>query len=245
MHESALFLAVGFFAWTWLFDRQRFHWGAAIAGACLGALPMLPWLYSMLTEETGFASVVPKWSRPFELKFWTYWVVEPLGLGLSYSLNSHFVDFLAQPVLGGTRTWLVLMLHVVAALAGIVLLGRAGWLWWRGSLRLPYTSPASPTWFALGAALFGYGILLTLTGLPVHRHYLIVTFPLMYVWVASLALTGTGSGPGLRRSGRSVLAVLCVVQLLLTLSFLMYIHQRGGAPLGDYGVTYGAQGRGQ
>jgi hypothetical protein len=83
--------------------------------------------------------------------------------------------------------------------------------------------------------------------LPLHRHYMIILFPLQFVWLARLALGGTvvnapaaGAGRLGFNWGRSLLAVLVVCQGLITMQFLNYVHDR---PLlkGDYGVPYRRQ----
>jgi hypothetical protein len=55
------------------------------------------------------------------------------------------------------------------------------------------------------------------------------------VWFAWIALVGGG------RRARRWLAVLVVANLALSAGFLHYIHVHGGAPRGDYGVTWRMQ----
>ena len=88
----------------------------------------------------------------------------------------------------------------------------------------------SATKLQMLAILVGIGVLFPLTGVTVVQHYLICTFPFMYVFIAHL----------LSKQERVMRAML-VVQLLVTLGFLWYIHTNGGAPEGDYGVNYRTQ----
>lgn len=74
--------------------------------------------------------------------------------------------------------------------------------------------------------------------MTVHRHYLIAVFPLPLLWFAGLSLGG-----GAVR-GRRWLAMLAAAQLILSAGFLHYIHVQGGAPRGDYGVTWRMQAQG-
>ena len=46
IHMGGFFFAAGFALWALLFDRRRVAWGAWLCGSCLGALPMLPWLWA-------------------------------------------------------------------------------------------------------------------------------------------------------------------------------------------------------
>ena len=67
-------------------------------------------------------------------------------------------------------------------------------------------------------------------GVLVFPHYLIVFSPLVHVFAAWV----------LAERPR-ILWLTCGVQLFVTVMFMGYIHVNGGAPRGDYGVTYRAQ----
>jgi hypothetical protein len=87
------------------------------------------------------------------------------------------------------------------------------------------------TGLAVNTAFLLMGLLMTLACITVCRHYLIVTFPLEWVWLSKLSLQDS-------RWGRKRLMVLWVAQLVLTASFLVYIHVNHGDVLGDYGIPY-------
>jgi hypothetical protein len=72
--------------------------------------------------------------------------------------------------------------------------------------------------------------------MPIHRHYLWVAFPLTFVWLACLALCPNGL-----RLGRSLLAVLCIVQGLIAFEFLDYLHTNQRIIRGEYSLPYRAQ----
>src|SRR5207253_4575897 len=99
----------------------------------------------------------------------------------------------------------------------------------------------SPSAFTQNAALWGFGILLSASSFYIQRHYLVVTFPLEFVWLARLALAPTGRLARDLRPGRALLLTLCLGQFLLTSQFLGYIHRNQGAKDGDYGICYGAR----
>jgi hypothetical protein len=236
---AGFFFAAGFVLWAFLFDRRRVAWGSWLIGSCLGVLPMLPWLW-YLTHGAEFRPQSPDhWVHIVEGKFWTRWALEPLGFGLDYSLGRDFPDFLRHPLLGGRPTYLVLLLHGVAGAAGLVVLGSALRRWRRDGVSVAegLTGRSSPTALTQNAALWGYGIVFTLSALPINRQYMIILFPLQFVWLARLAL-----GPQGARLGRVVLATLLICQALLSLQFLGYVHTRTWIN-GDYGPPYGAQQR--
>src|SRR5262249_9696256 len=153
----------------------------------------------------------------FEARFWTYWVSEPFGLSLKYALGDTFTDFLRYPLLHGRPTYLVAAAHVFLVTAAAGLLMTAAWRLWQARPRWGewFVGLSSPTAFTQSAAFWGVGLLLTGSLLPIHHHYLAVTFPLAFLWLARLAL------PVPR--GRAVLLGLCAVQLFVSASFLGYV----------------------
>jgi hypothetical protein len=243
IHMSGYFFAAAFAGWVLLFDRQRVAWRSWLAGSCLGALPMIPWLATLLSRDGEESIHASRWTHVIEWKFWMRWVTEPLGLGLNYSLGDDLFDFLRYPVLGGWPTYLVAFIHVLLIVAGGTLLfGAAGRLWRdRGQGRDIWTGRSSPSAFAQNAALLGFGGLLTASTMLNQRHYLIITFPLMFLWLARLALARQESQPGSLPHGRALLGAVCVLQALLSFAFLGYIHVNQREIQGDYGAPYAAQ----
>ncbi|HVW38497.1 MAG TPA: hypothetical protein VHB99_14380, partial [Pirellulales bacterium] len=97
-----------------------------------------------------------------------------------------------------------------------------------------------PTVMAQDIAMWGYGLLLTLTLTPIHRHYMIIAYPLEFLWVARMALGAQPDHSRRAMTGRALLAGMCVVQLLISASFLGYVHVKQQIR-GDYGPVYRAQ----
>lgn len=239
---AGFFFAAGFTLWALLFDRRGVRWRSWFCGSVVGAVPMLPWLHYLLTRPSG----PPKDSNLlhwFEAKFWLRWMTEPFGISVEYALGGDFRDFLRYPLVGGAPTYLVLALHVaIGALALLVLARWAGSLWReRGRLREWFVGKHSPTAFTQSAALWGFGLLMTASTMPVNRHYLLVAMPLQFVWLARIALGRADDGPAKLRFGRAVLALLCIMQGLVTAQFLGYVHGNQRTIAGDYGRPYGAQ----
>src|SRR5271165_3152157 len=235
---AAFFFAAAFALWTEIYQRQGVRWKAWFVGSVLGALPMLPWLAYLHRESSRHPAFPGHFSHLFEFSFWIRWVTEPFGLGLSYSLGSDYRDFLAGPMIAGARSWLVLLIHLLLIICAVVVFGR--WLLTRSGDAPILDARNSSTGLALTASFIGFGVLLTLSTLPIHRWYLIAAFPLEFVWLARMALAADRSAQP-RRFGRKLLAVLCALQAILSFWFLSYIHLNGGAPHGDYGVSYSAQ----
>jgi hypothetical protein len=238
IHMAGFFFAGGFALWALLFDRRGVAWKGWLLGSILGALPMLPWLPHLMHPSPDHPSHPSWWLHALEGKFWLRWCTEPFGIGIDYALGPYFSDFLTWPHIAGTPTYLIGVVHLVLLAATVVVLMRGAAALWqqRGRLVDAFIGRDSPTAFTLSAALWGFGLLMTVSCLPIHRHYMIVLFPLECLWVARLAV----SHPEGVRLGRRLLATLCVGQLVVSASFLAYVHQTQLIDA-EYGPTYHAQ----
>lgn len=219
LHMSGFFAAAALVLATLIVARAPVRWRAWFAGSAIGALPLLPWLTLLSQAPGGQRGRAPVYS----LEFFSHAFKIAWGLDLKYALGSHFRDFLRDPRLFGLQTWLVGAAHVLllgGALLSLVLLLRR----WR-ELRLSSALRIYALTLLLG------GLSLHLTRVRVHAHYLIAFSPLLHIAAAWL----------LWNARRALLWSALVLQLLISACFLMYIHVHGGAPRGDYGVSYGAQ----
>jgi hypothetical protein len=224
IHMSGFFLAAGLFLWTAVYDRQA-RWGAWLLGSLVGVIPLVPWLrYMAARNGTGLNPM--DLLNIFKFRYWGYWVSDALGIGLNYSLGPRFMDFMRYPLVGETGTYLVAVAHAVILCAGIAMLVSS--VKTRGFSLGPGDS--TDTSLAIHSILFGTGILMSLS-VPVFRHYLIMSFPLEWVWLSRLGLRDS-------RWGGRYLMMIWMAQLLISISFLVYLHTNHGAPGGDYGVAY-------
>jgi hypothetical protein len=228
IHPGAFFFTAGMGLWALLYDRAGVRWLSGLAGGCLGSIPAWPWLYHLLFIAERSASAKAKWWHLVVPKFWYYWITEPFGFDLEYSLGHNLGDFLRWPIVGGHPTYFVAVLQAVLATTMIAIVGR--WLW-RVARERGWNINRGPSAFTLAAVVGGYGLLLTITGLPVYRHYMIITFPLMFVWVAQCAFAEWRPA-----KARAWLGTTCVAQALISVLFLAYIHAQEAPIRGDYGA---------
>ena len=229
IHMSGFFLAAGVFLWT-VYREKRLNWLPWLAGSFLGAVPLIPWLQYLLSHPgRGFDWANLKWI--LYPKFWFYWITDSLGMGLNYSLKTHqFMDLMRYPLAGEMGTYLVGISHIAVMATGVLIVlsaKKAGKVW-------SGVGNSTETGTVLSAVFIVTGVLLTLSCVQLMRHYLIITFPLEWVWLARLALLD-------RKRGGKYLGMIWVAQLVISIGFLGYIHVNHGDPLGDYGVTYDAQ----
>ncbi len=236
VHMSGFFFLAAVLIWSALYRRKEWRWGFTAAGLALGSIPMIPWLKYMLTSSPPVDHTV--WIPGY---FYRLWGTGAVGLDLRCSIHSVLRNFLTTPEIGGQKTYLALLVFAATAVLGIWIVGRAIRLKWksRGAVRRPLSNSV----ILQCAGFWGYGLILTALRIPLHQHYLIVAFPLMYVWFAQQALHPVPWTPAqepLART-RTGLAAVLALQMALTVFFLNYIHVNHGAPTSDYGVTYGAQ----
>jgi 4-amino-4-deoxy-L-arabinose transferase-like glycosyltransferase len=246
IHMAGFFFAAGFALWAILFDRpwrQRVAWRAWLLGSLLGALPMLPWLIHLVTHPSARPANPYRWVHACEMKFWIRWFTESFGFGIDYTFGPYFRDFLRYPLLAGRPTYLVAVLHCFLATVAPLIMFRAFVLLWRQRERWRelWIGRGSASAFTQNAALWGFGLLLTVSSFSIHRHYMIVLFPLEFLWVARLALASDSATTRSLRFGRVVLLFLCLSQFLLSANMLAYVHLRQNFAGTEYGVPYGAQ----
>lgn len=233
IHPGAFFFAAGLALWALIFDHGTRRWPWAVGGSIFGSLPALPWLNHLMFVAQRSASAKSHWWRLAELKYWVYWFTEPFGLHLQYSLGDDFGDFLRTPFIFGWPTYLVGGLHILLASALIIVVGRYLFAAIRNrAWGLDRTS----TGLLIGAVGIGYGLVLTLTGLPVYRHYLIIAAPVACVALARVVLTNFATA-----NARRLLGGLCTVQAIVTVLFLMFVHNIDRPIRGDYGTPYRVQ----
>ena len=247
VHVAALFYMAGLAAWTFAAERgwgrrepttaAKTAWLFWIAGSLAGTLPLVPWLLYM-ARVSGQVPRPPLWSKIIALRFWGYWGTDALGLHAWYNLGRPlFREFLGYPLVGGRPTYLVGFLHALLALGGLVLLVAALVAFLRrrrsGSVE---TEHGDETGLALRGGLWGGGAIMTVLAPTIYRHYLLITFPFEWVWLARLALFSLGT-----RRARYALFTVWAAQLALSACLLYFLHVNGGAPTGDYGVSYDRQ----
>src|SRR5581483_1063021 len=153
IHMAGFFFAAAFAGWGFLFDREQVAWRGWLGGSCLGALPLLPWLRYLVTDLGSRPTSAFQWWHPLEGRFWMRWLTEPMGVGLQYSLDKDFGNFLSAPVVAGRPTYLVGIVQGLAVGIGLCILVRAGvrqWRWGRvESMRDSVDREISPTRFTL------------------------------------------------------------------------------------------------
>jgi hypothetical protein len=256
IHMSGLFFAAAFVLSDLYGEPQRqtqhpTAWRWFFVGFVPGAVGLVHWiaelaiaLASWITGVTGLteraavtqaspvqlAGVLDLHVLSFWPSYWVNWISDAAGFGLDYSLGPHYWTFLHGPIVSGRSTWLALAATAVSV--AVAATAATPWAFalvadlrsgrWRTRVR-----HLGETAFTEAAALAVFGLLLTATLLKVHRHYLIVAYPLQWIWLSRLLLR--------RRRGRALLAALWVAQLVLTLGYLGYIHAHHGAEGGDYG----------
>ena len=236
IHPTCTFLGLSLFVWTIADDRRAFRTGGLISGAAIGFLPAITWLASSASVGGGLVKL--RLPLPY---FYGRWFTTPFGYGPDHVLGPvEFPRFLGWPEIGGGRTWLVLAIYVAIVAVALALTVPAAWRYLRAG-------EFSLRWILLGetpggrivrAALFGFGMILTLLtirGGGLYPHYMIVITPVMTLWVALTATFGGGGALGERT--RLLLATLCALNAALVVLLFSYIHAVGDIR-GEFGPSW-------
>jgi hypothetical protein len=227
IHMSGFFacgaLALFSFAGDFRRERRLQHFGWWVLGSCAGAWPLVFWFESALKT----IGLVPRELKEIlTFKFFTQSFANATGVNvrtLFRGANSVYKDFLMGPHIAGWPTFLV------GALT-LVLIGLGLW----GLYRLiakknAYTLDSSTKNLMLHFFLAG-GVALQLSRSSVHAHYIIVFFPILYLFAARLLIDRPRP-----------LRLFVVSQALMTFFFMLFIRINGGVPGGNYGLGYRAQ----
>ena len=204
----------------------------------------MPWLVYAVRESAAGHVNNRSVGEMFRGLYFLRWLAQPLGLEIRPYLGRDFPDLLRHPVLAGRPTFLLgLAYAVLLGIAVTVMVRSVRWLsGQRGRWGRLLRGAGSPSSLTVGAALWGFGVVFTLTMLPIRHYYMVLTFPFVFVWFARLVLSSQLATPGRLRGGRAVLLLLCVTHLSITVGHLGYIHENRHRPIGgEYGVPYAAQ----
>ncbi len=236
IHMAGFFLVAAVVAWTILFDPERraVPWIAWAVGTVLGSLGLIPWLRE-LSAQAGQGGPAFHLSAWFNVKWWNYWVSNNSGIVTEHFLGHHFWSFLGYPLIGRQPTYLVGTVHVLLVLCLLYVIGLViqRLIKIRGHWFSTFAGSGSESSLIIASYLWGCGILITVAGIVIQRHYLLVAFPLLSIWLGRLLA-------GDRPRGTKMFGVIWSAQLLVSALLLYYIHVNGGAPNGDYGVSYSA-----
>jgi len=191
-----------------------------IAGSLIGGAILLPWLGVFVTGHAGHSTYHLR--EVVTLNFYAQWFLAAWGLLLAGPRYAG-IEFIREPLVWGHPTYLMLLAHMF--LAGVSL-----WItlrWFATNFRPRFDDQLT---FYLVVTLVIVGPLLTLSGVRVRAFYLLIVAPFMHLWAAAMIWPR-----------RRLLASVAATQMLVTATFLAFVHGHGGVPWTEYGSSYRAQ----
>lgn len=215
VHMSGFFFFAAVFLGTSLsgnLQMSKKAFLAGVLGTSLGVLPMIPWLMQIRSQNGMFHFHFSS--------FLGSWFMDALGWGLTRSLRNDFWEFLKWPA----HTYVVGLAHAVT---GSFL------LWGLATLKAQFNSK-SPLALMLLIGFVGYGLLVSVFSPGFYRHYIVVVYPLTFmsaVWILYATRLS-------KKTRDMRLLFFWIAQLVISISFLQFIHERGGSTAGEYGVSY-------
>ncbi len=237
LHMSGFFFAAGLFVFTVIYDfyyKQKFRWIYWLAGSVIGSVTLIPWIIFLLhnpqVNRQAFIHI-------FQFSFYVYWFLDSQGLNIYYSLRNDFWQLIKEPVLFGVPTYLVAISHIFLVAASFYTII---WLvkfikkiiiyFKQKTFIANLFANISITKFYLLSILLGLGVFMTLSGSTIYTHYIICAFPFQYIFLAKIL-----------EKHKILFRSIIIAQLIITMSFLVHIHNNNGALNGNYGKTYKSQ----
>lgn len=230
IHMPGFFYALGVLFFFIIYDfrkGQRSHWVFWIIGSIIGALPLIPWLIHIINQPFVTSTPDPnnsgiiEFKHIFKFRFYTYMMLESLGIHLKYSLGEHFWQFIKWP----SNSYFIGIIHLFLTYIGFYAL-----IGFFKNIKNELKSNHSMDVIA-AACWFGGGAALTILGLKMHPHYIIVAFPFSYYFFIRLVE---------KFSERIQLISICA-HFLVSAAFIFFIHDNNGAIGQEYGETYNSQ----
>ena len=236
IHMGGFIFSAGITMYMLVANRRGISWRGWLLGSIIGVLGLIPWL-SYLWERWHTPN--PTAGMPthdVHLEFWCFLVSDPFGWGLNYSLDDEMWAFIREPVIGGLPTYGVALLHGILLVVALRFVLPVMWQMTKLPKRCwqALSDQSTDTALIQNAAIWPYGLILTVALLPQNRHYLVILHVFEILAVCRLAFF-------LRQAtARRWLLILCLTQAFLSAAFLWYIHTSGDHA-GDYGMPYRLQ----
>jgi hypothetical protein len=213
-------------------DRHKTRWGYWFLGTAIGSIGLVPWVVNLWTSSYPslfkFLHLIAN-----VILFPLYWFAHALGIGLIYSMHSAFWNFLKEPYLNGTPTFLVGILHLFLCATGLFSLKLMSKKIRPAILEIKsgtFLSNLTQLDFYLYSFFFVMGFLTVIGGKVIYVHHLIIVFPFTCLWLVRTLFPR-----------KKLIFSVLVSQLFITVLFLSYVHKHNGVREGDYGVSYKAQ----
>lgn len=227
IHMSGFFFEAGLFLWTIGCEYKqktlrKTAWTAWFFGTSIGAIFLIPWIRYLLFDVGQ--SLSKSVGRLFTLEFYLQWLTLGWGLNLEHDMGKVFWQrFLAEPRFFGFPSYGMAIAHLFLAFCALSAL----LIWLIRRLREKSSEQFPELTFYIGAGAIAMGGLMVLSGLRVPVYYLNVLFPFAQIWIAFLY-----------RSKPRLLFAIAIAQLFISCIFLIFVHQNGGIPDGNYGTAY-------
>ncbi|MBI4925116.1 MAG: hypothetical protein HY843_04255 [Bdellovibrio sp.] len=234
IHMSGFFLFASVCVWILLSRKsiKFFYW---FMGTLVGIVPMLPWIYHIFAYPEIQKAFNHSWelTKFTDTSYWMRWVTGALGVNLKYSLGNHFSDFLTYPIIFSQKTYFLKLIYLLLVISGVSIICKIIYNLYKNKKSVLYffSGKENNTVMLQNAYFFGSGAIMAICGFTIYMHYFIVTFPMQWVFLARQVLINF-------KKSKHLLWIIWVSQLIFTIGFLGYIHVKGGAPEGDYGIVY-------
>jgi hypothetical protein len=229
IHLSGLFLCFvmsGFIAYFHFKNIREVHLFGYIVGGLIAALPMIPLFVDMIQNPQLNPS--SSWDNMKDVRILWFHLFDGLGLDVFYTLENSTWLFFKYPSILGFNTYLVGFCYLSILLLSIYYLIKflISLLQIRFSFNLKAIDISSFTAQFLWICFFTYAMIYFIK-IRIFSHYWIITFPFIYLLCIKLF-----------KSNKISIVALILLNLIMTICFVFFIHQTGGLEDSYYGLTY-------
>lgn len=226
IHLSGLFLFIAFstiLLYLYIKKYRQIHVPGYLIGIAIGIIPMIPLFiylinHPQINPSSGFGNLI-------DVRILWFHIFDGLGLDIFYTLESDTFMFFKYPRWFDHYTYINGFLYFLLLLISI-----AGIVFFTQSLIKKQIAFAS--WTKSRTAQFLISCFLTyllmyLLKVRIYSHYFVITYP----FIQLLAI-------GLFRRKYKWVYGLILINLLLSIHFMVFIHNTGGTANSYYGWTY-------
>lgn len=228
IHLSGIFLCFIVSIFLFYFHYRKWiklHLKAYIIGGVLAALPMIPLFIHLLNDQTSSPS--SSFDNMKDLRFLWFHIFDGLGLDIFYTLEADTVLFFKYAMIYGHHTYLsgvLYILLILTSLLGIFYSIKYGLKNTWAYILENFSTHKTIQLIIISLSLY---TLLFVLRVRIFSHYFIITYPFIQLLAVYLV-----------HRKKFLIHSLVLINLFLSILFMLFIHETGGTENSYYGITY-------
>jgi len=240
IHMSGYFFFAPFLAMTVIYDlklKNKVNWVGMLCGFIIPILFIIPWVKYLMdkppvvsAQSEGNSGII-EFKHIFKFRYFTYWILDSLGIHLKYTFKKDFWNYVSHPIVGGVSTYLYGFFHIVCSAIGLFALSKFKLIINLAKDLFKFNKIDDPN-LLLIIYFVVIGGFFTLVGLKLHPHYIIVIFPMTYIFMAYLL-----------SKSRIITLVLIFSQSVISFGYLNFVHDGNTTEKSEFQIPYSLQNK--